>query len=405
MDVSSIKITFVPRDFCNSKGPSPIKLWMLRAILSPCEQIINANTPLLNRCRLLHNQFLMRCYPTLSQCYVTAICIIHYICRCLLRVSRPHEKAYQAYVVNKMVSHLLDNHKAVDVYRAITEEKEVRAQIGAKVSFAFLNADDAELALRSELNKRLAQRYLNEVSVPDPLPMLLMAYNGFTNLSKKIDPILRQYAEKMKGIDAYATSMIVQQMGVWDGSGDIVKEAAKKQAQVFKIYANEHMAALRPFCAQIRGQLSPIGLEVGEIPSLIMQYADEGMLERAFIYIRRTEYQDARKNKDLTIHNPLMVKLAEIYIDHPDYRDFSKAKELLKYLPEDRHGALIQAMQAYPAQDQPIASETFGALEQHFTGYQKKYYIGEYRIQELIDIIIAALQQLDEQRQQEVATS
>lgn len=391
MNTHSINLDIVPDIFCNSKGqPSAFKLLISKTIMKCCEHILFSQEPLWNRYRPLNNyRFFNRCYNMLERCLKTLVRIIYYVCKYLLKKNKPTDKVYQAYII-AFAKHILENNKAEDVFKVLN----------TKASKGWVH--DVALGQRElirELFKMCTSQYL-EVARPEPVAMVRLSYysvwGGKNGLLVGKD-ILTQYAEKMKAIDAYATGVIIRRYIDFYDPLDrrdyavAQREIPKKRAQFFRIYAEEQLAALSADCLQICSDLSQVGLEVGIIPQLIVQYADEA-IERIFIYTQQTKYNNADKSVELIIYDPMIGALAQFCIDHPVYRDLSKVKELLSYLPE---GHQKQAMQTYCAQYE--ATDIFHKFENQFQDYQEHVVDCVTNDQASSDAVISACQQVDKE--------
>lgn len=333
MHTYSINLDIVPDIFCNSQGrPSPFKLLIFKTIMQLCERILFGPDLLEDGYRPLdHYRFFHGCYHMLKACLKLCARIIYYVCKYLLKKMKPTDEAYQAYVA-ETARQIFEHNKTEDIFKILNS----KASLGWTHDVTV-----AQRALIRELFNLCTHQYLT-VARPEPVAMLRFGYYsvwGGNNSRQAGNNRYQQYTEKMKAIDAYATSVITKVLVFIDPQD------------------------VRDYDVQIR-----------DIP----------------------KYSITPPAVERILYDPMMCALAQFCIDDPIYRDLAKGKELLSYLPEDHQGQLIKAIEKYSSPCE--ATEGFHRFENQLKAYHQCFNASIKDDQVSADAVIRACQQIDQKR-------
>lgn len=161
-------------------------------------------------------------------------------------------------------------------------------------------------------------------------------------LRKYASPALReliceQYVTKLKTQDAYITRLLVKEiMGTTQGTADLFQAYAESELAFAQ--GIDHGSAIRQHLAQ---------LNIGEIPSIIVQYVDDTIherIERIYVYAVATRYKINDVYHNSGVYYSLLHRIALFCVHNVDYRNFDEARSLLKYLPNQQKIEVIEAM-------------------------------------------------------------
>lgn len=255
--------------------------------------------------------------------------IANYYAKRYLNYSKPTDEKYQAYLLS-----LVANKEMKDIIQLVHD---THFNSMGELDTLGLNLQAATNTAIDTLLKIVADKYSLDPLTPSSLKLLFYAR------IETQDSLLIQFAEKMKGKDAFTTSVYIRMRGVRG-----IKK--KKIAHMFKTFAESELSLARQERSpHVRENLAQIGLGVGEIPQVIIRYYSSEIherIERIYVYTFQTKYKIGNI-ENLNIYHSLLCEIARFYIDHPDYRDFDEAIDILSCLPNRLKRELINS---YPSE-------------------------------------------------------
>lgn len=123
------------------------------------------------------------------------------------------------------------------------------------------------------------------------------------------DAIYKVCAKKMRSKDALLTSVMIHSIEFF---GVMPFFAHRAKARLFTAYAKKDLRALSAHCAAVQDYLHDVGLKVGCIAHIIIQYSDTAS-QRVFIYGAQVKYLLTSKEGSAR-YDRLLCKLASLYL-------------------------------------------------------------------------------------------
>lgn len=231
---------------------------------------------------------------TVSTCVEWAVkiplCMTVFTFKHFMEHVRITDTEYRNYIEQKF-----DKYKLIDVFGFI---EEIRARE---------NLSDKRVELLVDgLIRIIAKKCLEE---DDGLTL-----NAWICLLRYVHPntkddIYKVYAKKMRRKDALLTCAMIYSS---EFSGMMPFFADREKARLITAYAKEDLRALSAHCAAVEDYLQDVGLRVGCISHLIIQYSETAS-QRVFIYAAQVKYLLGSEEGNAR-YDRLLRKLASLYL-------------------------------------------------------------------------------------------